>query len=168
MTKYPDYDTDDPDFDWDTPLLDREVPWTFWDPSRKLIKTIRDYQKLPRNKNPITKFRRGFCVFRHKFWSVVSGAEIQITTKIGGGIVLPHPNGIVIHPESEIGLNCLIFQQVTLAGKVVMGKHVDIGAGAKILGPLVIGDHVKIGANAVVTKDVESNSTMVGIPARKI
>ena len=31
-----------------------------------------------------------------------------------GGLLLPHPNGVVIHPEAEIGPNCLFFQQVTL------------------------------------------------------
>ena len=47
-----------------------------------------------------------------------------------------------------------------------IGGHVDIGAGAKILGPVVIGDHARIGANAVVTSDVPSKATAVGIPAR--
>lgn len=74
----------------------------------------------------------------------------------------------MIHPEAEIGPNCLLFQQVTLAGKVEMGHHVEVGAGAKILGPLKIGDNVRIGANAVVTHDVPSGDTVVGIPARSL
>lgn len=41
-----------------------------------------------------------------------------------------------------------------------------IGCGAKVLGPICIGDNVKIGANAVITKDVESNNTVVGIPQK--
>ena len=41
-----------------------------------------------------------------------------------------------------------------------------IGCGAKILGPIKIGNNVKIGANAVVTKDVQDNSTVVGIPGK--
>lgn len=60
------------------------------------------------------------------------------------------------------------FQQVTLAGIVELGYHVDIGAGAKILGPLTIQNHVRVGANAVVTKDVEEGNTVVGIPAKSI
>lgn len=84
---------------------------------------------------------------------------------------MPHPNAIVIHSDVRIGINCLIFQQVTI-GSVngskppKIGGHVDIGAGAKILGELVIGDHAKIGANAVVLIDVPIGETAIGIPAK--
>ncbi len=83
---------------------------------------------------------------------------------------MPHPNGIVIHPDSEIGPNCLLFQQVTLGGgedgAPRIGGHVDIGAGAKILGGVTIGPHAKIGANCVVLRDVPPGATAVGIPAK--
>ncbi len=81
---------------------------------------------------------------------------------------MPHPNGIVIHPETRIGPNCLLLQQVTLAGGPTLGGHVDVGAGAKILGAIAIGDHAVVGANAVVTQSVAPNTTVVGIPARPI
>jgi serine O-acetyltransferase len=86
-------------------------------------------------------------------------------------LLIPHPNGIVIHPEARIGVNCLIFQQVTIGadgrqGEPEIGGHVDIGAGARILGPVRIGSHAKIGANAVVIADVPAGATAVGIPAR--
>nr|WP_241481115.1 serine acetyltransferase [Ruegeria sp. ANG-S4] len=108
----------------------------------------------------------------HQFWSLVTQAEIPKATRLGGGLLLPHPNGVVIHPEAEIGPNCIFFQQVTIgavAGKKglpVIGGHVDIGAGAKVLGPVHIGDHSVIGANAVVTKDVPAYSVATGIPAQ--
>lgn len=41
-----------------------------------------------------------------------------------------------------------------------------VGAGAKVLGPFKIGDHAKIAAGAVVLKEVPSDSTAVGIPAK--
>jgi serine O-acetyltransferase len=94
----------------------------------------------------------------------VCGADIPLTCRIGGGLLIPHPNGIVIHPEAIIGVNCLIFQQTTLGvrdphvGAPQIGAFVDIGAGAKILGPVQIGRGAKIGANAVVVKDVAPNS----------
>ncbi len=154
--------------DWQMPMWEREKPRRFWDPSRKLLKSIRNYQSLKNKGGALNKILMKTCVIRHRFWSVVCGAEIDLNCQIGGGLLLPHPHGIVIHPDSTIGPNCLIFQQVTLAGKVDLGYHVDLGAGAKVLGPLAIGDNVQVGANAVVTKPVESDLTVAGIPAKII
>ena len=47
-------------------------------------------------------------------------------------------------------------------------KNVVVGSGAQILGPVVVGKNAKIGANAVVTKNVDENSVMVGIPAKNV
>lgn len=99
---------------------------------------------------------------------MVTGADIPLNCKIEGGLLLPHPNGIVIHPSVEIGPNCLLFQQVTITANVILGAHVDVGAGAKILGPLRIGEHARIGANAVVLHDVPAGATVVGIPGRVV
>lgn len=83
---------------------------------------------------------------------------------------MPHPNGVVIHPDAVIGPNCLIFQQVTIGSRngsapPVIDGHVDIGAGAKVLGAIHIGENVVIGANAVVITDVPDNCIAFGIPA---
>ena len=72
-----------------------------------------------------------------------------------------------------IGKNCWINQQVTIGYKgqgrpPIIGDNVMITCGAKVLGSITIGNNVVIGANAVVVKDVEDDSTMVGIPAKKI
>lgn len=139
------------------------------DAGRALLAAIRDYQGAS-GKGPVNALRRKLAVLRHRLWSVVTGADIPINCRIGGGLLLPHPNGIVIHPDCEIGPNCLIFQQVTLGtrrgGVPRIGGHVDIGAGAKLLGPITIGDHALIGANAVVLDDVPAGATAVGNPAR--
>jgi len=150
----------------------REKPRQFWDPSRKLLKSIRTYQRLQKKTSIWAFLLRKLCVLRHRFWSVVTGAEIHLNSKISGGLLIPHPNGIVIHPNVEIGANCLIFQQVTVGaahgGIPKIGGHVDIGAGAKILGDIVIGDHVCVGANAVVLRSVIDGKTVVGIPAKPV
>lgn len=117
--------------------------------------------------------QRRIAVLRHRWWSIVTGADIPLTCeKLGGGLLLPHPNGVVIHEFAEIGPNCLIFQQVTIGATnswpPKIGGHVDIGAGAKILGDIRIGQHAKIGANAVVLADVPAGATAIGIPARNI
>lgn len=143
-----------------------------WDPGRSLIASIRCYERNPPGSGPLGALRRNFAVFRHRFWSAVSGADIPLNTRIGGGVRLPHPNGIVIHPDVTIGPNCLIFQQVTIGanfrGTPVVGANVDFGAGAKVLGPIVVGDHAMIGANSVVLRDVAPGTIVAGIPARVI
>ena len=147
----------------------REAPSQFWDPGRKLLLSIRAYQRWRQRAGALALVFRKWIVFRHRFWSVITGADIPLNCHIGGGLLIPHPNGIVIHPGSQIGINCLIFQQVTVGnrgrieGLPVIGNHVDIGAGAKILGPVVIGDHARIGANAVIIKNVEAGAVGVGI-----
>ncbi len=151
----------------------REKPRRYWDPGRRLLCTIRVYQECGKHHDPISWCRRHIAVVAHRMWSIVTGADIPLNTEIAGGLLIPHPNGIVIHPGVTIGPNCLIFQQVTLGagageGMPKIGGHVDIGAGAKILGPVMIGDHAKIGANAVVLQDVPAGATAVGIPARII
>ncbi|NLJ79606.1 MAG: serine O-acetyltransferase, partial [Firmicutes bacterium] len=45
---------------------------------------------------------------------------------------------------------------------------VFIGTGAKILGPITIGRGAKIGANAVILKDVEPGTVVVGVPGRQV
>src|SRR5258706_9275961 len=150
------------------PDWSREEPSQFWDPARKLLRTIRRYQSWHQRRGIIS---RAFCkilVMRHRFWSVVTGADIPLNCQIGGGLLIPHPNGIVIHPGARIGVNCLIFQQVTIGSRSSGGLpeiagHVDIGAGAKDLGAVNIGAHARIGANAVILKDVEGASTAIGI-----
>lgn len=149
----------------------REEIKTFWDPGRKLLRSIRKYQYWCGKKGFLAKCMQKLWVIPWRFWSVVSGAEIHLTCKLGGGLLIPHPNGIVIHPDAVIGVNCLIFQQVTIGGRSGVGiprvgGHVDIGAGAKILGGVCIGNHARIGANAVVITDIPECVDAVGIPAK--
>ncbi len=155
------------DSSWNTPDWGREQPVRFWDPSRKLLKAIRDYHRM-KKRGALGRWLSKLCVLRYRFWSVVTGADIPLNCKIEGGLLLPHPNGVVIHPSVKIGPNCLLFQQVTITANVILGAHVDVGAGAKIIGPLQIGDHARIGANAVVLHDVPSGATVVGIPGRVV
>lgn len=153
-----------------TPDLSREYKNFFeWNPSRSLLASIRSYQRQAGTRNVIGLTLQKVAVIRHRFWSIVTGADIPLNCQIGGGLLMPHPNGIVIHPGAVIGVNCLIFQQVTIGfcndGVPSIGGHVDIGAGAKVIGRVSIGDHALIGANAVVLKDVPTGATAIGVPA---
>jgi acetyltransferase-like isoleucine patch superfamily enzyme len=47
-----------------------------------------------------------------------------------------------------------------------VGHNVWIGYGACILRGVTVGDNAIIGTNSVVTKDVEANAVVGGVPAR--
>ena len=144
---------------------ERRGPGTY-EPGKYLIEQIRRYQ----SRGFLARLMRPWIVLKHRFWSAVTGADIPLRTRIGGGLMMIHPNGVVIHPDAEIGANCMIFQQVTIGtghgrGVPEIGSGVMIGAGAKVLGGIRVGHGARIGANAVVLEDVPAGATAVGIPA---
>ena len=113
----------------------------------------------------------------------LTGIEIHPKAKIGKNLFIDHGMGVVIGETSEIGDNVTIYHMVTLGGispsinsddqrdtkrHPTLMDNVVVGSGAQILGPIVVGKNAKIGANAVVTKDVQENSVMVGIPAKNV
>lgn len=59
-------------------------------------------------------------------------------------------------------------RQTTYPAPIVLGKDVWIGSNATILQGVTIGDNAVVGAGAVVTKDVEANTIVGGVPARFI
>lgn len=102
---------------------------------------------------------------------LLMGAELPPTFSAPAPLKLPHGGrGVIVHPDSSIGRNSMIFHRVTLAGTgsgtPSIGPDVTIGVGACLIGPVRVGAGAKIGANAVVTHDVPPGATAVGVPAR--
>jgi len=103
-----------------------------------------------------------------------TGIEIHPGAAIGHRLVIDHGMGIVIGETAEIGDDCLLYQGVTLGGTgkdqgkrhPTLGNNVMVGSGARVLGPFKVGDNARIAAGAVVLREVPSNCTAVGVPAR--
>ena len=150
------------------PDWSREAVTRFWDPGPKLIRALRRCQAERSKSGPVAWLAAKYWVLVHRFWSVITQSELHLHMQIGGGLRLPHPTGVIVHPNAVIGPNCMLMHQVTLSGAVTLGGHVDVGAGAKLLGNISVGDDAEIGANAVVTRDVPAGAIVVGIPARVI
>ncbi len=148
------------------PDWSRELPKGFWDPGPKLLRALRRYQSAQARGGLFAILMSKRWVLSHRFWSLMTQSEVHLNMQIAGGLRLPHPTGIIVHPNAKIGPNCQLMHQVTLSGDVVLEGHVDVGAGAKVIGPLTIGVDAEVGANAVVTNDVPAGAVVGGVPAR--
>lgn len=105
-----------------------------------------------------------------------NGCDISPECRIGEGLKLPHPVGIVIGP-CRIGRNAMILQNVTIGMRRFsddenspdsypdIGDDVTISSGAAILGGVRVGRGSLIGANAVVMSDLPDSCLAVGVPA---
>lgn len=111
-------------------------------------------------------------LFFNKCNTVFCSCIIGRGAEFGPGFVLIHSNGVVINGDVRGGRDVKIEHQVTIGAEKrqapILGNDVFVGAGAKIIGSVTIGDGARIGANAVVVKDVQPNTTVVGIPARAV
>mgnify|MGYP002630014114 CR=1 FL=1 len=114
---------------------------------------------------------------------ILTAIEIHPGAEIGRRFVIDHGTGVVIGETAVVGDDVTLYHAVTLGGiapsvdshtQVGVKRHptlengVIVGSGAQILGPITVGSEARIGANSVVTKDIPSSVTAVGIPARVI
>ncbi len=111
-------------------------------------------------------------------------AYVSPTAKLGDGTVVMA--GAVISTHVTMGEMCIINTRasidhdcylgdyvhvapgVTLAGNVTIGNGTLMGVGSCVVPGLCIGDDALVGAGAVVIRDIASNTTVVGCPAREI
>ena len=91
------------------------------------------------------------------------------------GLHIWHYGSVIISGDAVVGENCTIHGQACIGSDgasdvaPVLGKHVDIGVGAKIIGGVTLADDIRVGAGAVVVKSCETpGATLVGVPARQV
>lgn len=155
-----------------------------WEPGKQVVRSIDDYARArrvltdPFTWDLLTLGRawaaKNLAVVRHRFWSAVAGCDIPVNTFALNGVELPHPTGVVIHPDSFVGPGCKVFQGVTIgmsdptSGVPKICRDVEVGAGAMVLGDVIVGEGARVGANAVVLDDVPPRAVVVGAPARVV
>lgn len=107
----------------------------------------------------------------------VYGIELPNHVKVGRRFHIAHQGGIVIHPNTVFGDDCVVRQNVTIGAgggrpwaedHPTFGNRVKIGAGAVVIGAIHVGDDVRIGPNAVVTTSVPAGSMVVSPLSRRL
>lgn len=115
------------------------------------------------------------------------GVEFPRSVEWRAPLQLAHGSvGLVVHRATRIGSHVTILPGVVIGmadahlpagslpegGRVVIGDHVTIGAGAKILfragQQLVVAEGTVIGANAVLLTSTGPGEVWAGLPARRV
>jgi serine O-acetyltransferase len=120
--------------------------------------------------------RHTMALFFQNRASEIFGVDIHPAAEIKGGVMIDHATGVVIGETSIIDENVSIYQGVTLGGKgfEIGDRHpkiksgVSIFASSTVLGNITIGKNAKVAAGSLVLKDVEAETTVAGIPAKKL
>lgn len=122
-------------------------------------------------------------VKKMKEWGVFKscGDRVMITSRkiplyfrlisIGDNVRIASNVEMITHDVAHFMLNGMKIWNKKFKEKVgciSIGNNVFIGANSKILYDVRIGNNVVIAAGSIVNKDIEDNSVVAGIPARKI
>jgi len=92
--------------------------------------------------------------------AVLGSTILKENSKIDNLVHIAH--GVII------GKNSLIIANAMIAGSVVIGENTWIAPSTSVINGGKIGSNSMTGMGAVVVKEVEDNSLVVGVPAKKI
>jgi acetyltransferase EpsM len=129
----------------------------------------------------VSAYRKGgasFLTFIHPT------ALIAETCKIGEGVLVSHNASVgpmavignfnILNSRCTIGHETIIENynfispQVSLSGNTTMGSYNMFGVNSATIPGVILGDNNTIGAGSIITKNVEDNSVIVGVPGKKI
>ena len=94
--------------------------------------------------------------------------DVRVSTNVSMGNFVFMNTGTMVCHDSVVGDYVTFAPRSQVAGAVSVGKDTEIGMNATIIQNLNIGNNVIVGAGTVLIGDIEDNSTVVGVPARKV
>lgn len=110
--------------------------------------------------------------------TVARGENVKIGKHVGimANCLFMSAGGITIEDDVLVAANSQLISNnhdpkdhaILTCKPVVLKRNCWIGAGATILPGVTVGENAIVGAGAVVTKDVEPNTVVGGIPAKLI
>ena len=108
------------------------------------------------------KIGRRCKISSHSF--LCDGVSVEDNVFIGHGVMFtndkyPRATNLNGLPQSEEDWKVV---------PIVVKQGASIGSNATILAGVTIGENAMVGAGAVVTRDVEANTTVAGVPARPV
>lgn len=140
----------------------------------KYISTLRHAEHwCNKPRNIVSLVGKCYWLWRLRKLSYKTGFQIPCNV-CAAGLTIWHFGMIIINEYTRIGKNCTMRPDIVIGHKYpggpcpTIGDNVTIGTGSRIFGGVTIGDNVVIGPLCVVLKDVPSNCTVVGNPARII
>lgn len=107
-----------------------------------------------------------------RFARIGKGNIILANTSIDPNVDVK--NHVIVNKNNSIGHDSILenYSQVSpgcgFGGHTILQQGANMGICSSTLPNIVIGEYTKVGAGAVVTKDIPSNATAVGIPAKVI
>ena len=97
-----------------------------------------------------------------------------VPNTVGKGLYISHLQGGVILNCIKMGDYCIVTGGVVVGNKgsqdnrAIIGDHVELTLGSKVIGKVTIGDYAIVAPNSVVIKDVPSKAVVSGVPAKII
>ena len=121
--------------------------------------------------NVLVRLIQGTPLWMAWFWRrlliALHACDFQPQSRIGPGLRMPHPTGIVVW-NSVLGRDVVLQHHITISavttnwrsgrspGFVQVGDGVTVFTGTVIAGRVVIGDQAIIGANSLVVRDISA------------
>ena len=97
---------------------------------------------------------------------IMPGAIINACATIGDGCIIN--TGATVDHDTFIGEYTHIAPGTHISGSSKIGKSCFLGVGTNVVDSISIGDNVMVGAGSTVIRDLKSDCTVVGTPAKVI